>query len=73
MKTCVQVYFYATNTNRADFEERARFLLLVLKDRGYNLGLLGRQFCRAVAKYISDFQKWELPLDTRDWFRTISE
>ena len=67
------VRFQRLCTNREDFEERARFLLLVLKDRGYNLSLLSRQFCRAVAKYVSDFQKWELPSDIRNWFRIISQ
>ena len=40
---------------------RTRYLLDILKDRGYKLGLLDRQFSRAVAKYIVDFQIWELP------------
>ena len=59
-------------SKREDFEIRTRFLLEILKGRGYKVGWLGRQFCRAVAKYISDFQKWDIPLDIRGWFRSIA-
>ena len=34
-----------------DFEIRTKFLLDILVDRNYNLGLLKRVFCRAVEKY----------------------
>ena len=66
------VRFQRLCTKREDFELRTRFLLGMLKDRGYSVSLLGRQFGRAVAKCIADFQKWELPVDIRNWFRIIS-
>ena len=61
------VRFQRLCTYREDFESRTRYLLDILKDRGY------RQFSRAVAKYIVDFQKWELLQDIDNWFRTILE
>ena len=60
-------------THRVDFEERVRFLLDILRDRGYNIKLLGRQFLRAVEKYILVFQRWEIPVNLGDWFRSISD
>ena len=66
------VRFQRLCTYKEDFEFRTRHLLDLLRNRGYEVGLLGRQFCRAVDKYISDFQKWELPSDIREWFRCIA-
>ena len=66
------VRFQRLCSKREDFEYRTGFLLGILKERGYSVGLLGRQFSRAVTKYISDFQKWDIPVDIRGWFRTIS-
>ena len=57
---------------RKDFEERSKFLLDILVDRGYNRGLLRREFCKAVEKYMGEFQKWVLPVNLRDWFDTLS-
>ena len=66
------VRFQRLCTNREDFESRAGFLLDILKNRGYKLGLLGRQFSRAIGKYIVEFQKWEIPVDSGWWFRHIA-
>ena len=66
------VRFQRLCTYREDFELRTRHLLDLLCERGYKVSLLGRQFCRAVDKYISDFQQWELPTDVRGWFRNIA-
>ena len=66
------IRFQRLCSKREDFEIRTRFLLAILKDRGYKVGWLGRQFCRAVAKYISDFQKWDIPLDVKGWFNSIA-
>ena len=66
------VRFQRLCTHREDFESRARYLLDALRDRGYKLGLLGKQFRRAVAKYVVEFQKWELPLDIDGWFKAIA-
>ena len=57
---------------RKDFEERSKFLLDILVNRGYNRGLLRREFCKAVGKYMGEFQKWVLPVNLRDWFDTLS-
>ena len=54
-----------------DFEERTRFLARILINRGYNKGLLQRQFCKAIEKYLGDFQKWALPSKFDSWFREI--
>ena len=55
-----------------DFEERVRFLLETLLGRGYNFGMLKREFCKSVNKYISEFQRWAIPLDFDKWFINIS-
>ena len=60
-------------TYKEDFELRTQHLLNFLRNRGYEVGLLGRQLCKAVDKYVSDFQKWELPSDIREWFRCIAK
>ena len=67
------VRFQRLCTYREDFESRTRYLSGALRERGYKLSLLGRQFSRAVAKYIVDFQRWELPLDINGWFKSISD
>ena len=66
------VRFQRLCTYREDFEARARYLLDVLRARGYRLDLLGRQFLRAIGKYISDFQRWEIPVSIEGWFRDIA-
>ena len=76
---CYRVFFGQTVrfqrlcTHRVDFEERVRFLSGILKDRGYDMRVLCRQFCKAVGKYLSLFQRWDIPLDLAAWFGTISE
>ena len=57
---------------RKDFEERSKFLLDILIDRGYKRGLLKREFCKAVEKYLGEFQKWILPVDFKNWFDLLS-
>ena len=59
------------STFREHFEERTKFLADILIARGYKRGFLQKQFCRAVNKYISEFQKWALPLDISAWFLQI--
>ena len=56
---------------KEDFEERVRFLANILLRRDYDLRMLQRQFCRAVDKYILEFQKWTISLDLRLWFSDI--
>ena len=56
-------------THRADSEDRMRFLMGILKDRNYDVKLLGRQFCQAVERYILVFQRWEIPVNLGDWFK----
>ena len=57
---------------QTDFEERVRSLLEILLGRGYNFGMLKREFCKSVSKYISEFQRWAIPLDFDKWFVSIS-
>ena len=66
------VRFQRLCSYRQDFEVRAKFLLDILINRGYKLHLLRRQFCRAIEKYISVFQKWDIPLNFKSWFDDIS-
>ena len=56
---------------KADFEVRVKFLADILLVRGYDFRLLRRQFCRALDKYVSEFQKWALPLNLVTWFNQI--
>ena len=55
-----------------DFEERTKFLLDILLNRGYKGFLLRREFCKAIEKYIGEFQKWVLPSNFQNWFDQIS-
>ena len=65
------VRFQRLSTFREHFEERVKFLAGILLARGYKRDFLQKQFCRAVGKYISEFQKWALPLDISAWFLQI--
>ena len=65
------IRFQRLSTFRSDFEDRTKFLADILLDRGYEMRLLRRQFCKAIDKYTSEFQKWALPLDLAGWFRQI--
>ena len=60
-------------TLRIDFEERTKILGLLLLLRGYKRNTLEKQFCRVIDKYITEFQKWIIPLDLKIWFRKIFE
>ena len=77
-KICYRVFygqivrFQRLCNNRIDFEERTKFLLDVLLNRGYKNVLLKREFCKAVEKYIGKFQKWLLPVNFQIWFDMIS-
>ena len=53
------------------FEERTKFLLDVLLKRGYDVDRLRCQFCKAVERYILEFQRWVIPLDFNHWFNCI--
>ena len=59
-------------SNIYDFEERVRFLLVTLLNRGYNFRFLKSEFCKVINKYISEFQRWVIPLDFDKWFKDIS-
>ena len=56
---------------KEDFECRVKFLADISIKRGYDIKLLQKQFCRAVDKYIIEFQKWAILLDLRAWFFDI--
>ena len=56
----------------SDFEERAKFLLDILVNRGYRTDLLRREFSKSVEKYISEFQRWTIPVNFSSWFDRIS-
>jgi hypothetical protein len=58
-------------SNRSDFEIRTRLLAETLLLRNYKEGKLGKEFCRVVYKYLGEFQKWTVPIDTENWFNQI--
>ena len=65
------IRFQRLCTFRSGFEERTKFLADILIQRGYNRKRLLVLFCKAVEKYISEFQKWALPLNFSSWFSSI--
>ena len=65
------IRFQRLCSNRCDFETRTNHLGIVLKGRGYTISRLEKEFCKAVRKYISEFQKWSLPIDFNAWFKRI--
>ena len=65
------VRFERLCTLRIDFENRTNFLARILMDRGYKRNILKRQFCKAVEKYVMEFQKWALPFSFPAWFDSI--
>ena len=40
--------------------------------RSYNLSLLKREFCKAIEKYVSEFQKWVIPVNFGQRFDFIN-
>ena len=74
---CHRVYysqiirFQRLCTERLDFDLRTRHLGLILKDRGYDLKRLEREFCKAINKYAREFQKWAIPDNLNIWFKNI--
>ena len=55
----------------SDFEIRTKHLGLILKNRGFDLSRLGKEFCKAINKYVREFQKWAIPPNLNNWFRNI--
>ena len=45
----------------------------ILKRRGYTVSWLEKEFCKAIRKCISEFQKWSLPVDFTAWFKCIMD
>ena len=76
-KMCYRVFYgqvvryQRLSSFKVDFEERVGILAGILTARGYHENFLRRQFCRAVDKYTTEFQKWALPLDLANWFYQI--
>ena len=77
-KICYKVFygqivrFQRLCSFKIDFEARTKFLLDILLKRGYKGFLLKREFCKAVEKYLGEFQKWILPYNFQNWFDLIS-
>lgn len=65
------IRFERLSTHRTDFELRTKFLGNILKERGYLSHALERQFSKCIIKYMAEFQKWELPLNVKEWFGDI--
>ena len=55
----------------ADFEDRVRQLAGILLGRDYIRGRLKRQFCRVISKYRLEFERWDIPTDSKFWFDNI--
>ena len=65
------IRFQRLCSEKIDFEIRTKHLGLILKNRGYKFKRLEREFCKAINKYIREFQKWALPSNLNGWFRQI--
>ena len=48
-----------------------KMLGVTLMNRGYEMRLLKREFCRVIDKYRTEFQKWDIPLDSKKFFTDI--
>ena len=66
------IRFQRLCTYRGSFEERVCFLANILIQRGYVKNLLKNQFCKAVEKYLVEFQKWAIPSRFDQWFFEIT-
>ena len=62
-KICYKVFygqvirFQRLCSFKEDFEIRVKFLVTILRNRGYKFVFLQRQFCKAVDRYISDLTR----------------
>ena len=65
------VRFQRLTSHRVDFEFRVKFLADILLGRNYLKRQLEKQFCKAVEKYLVEFQKWPLPPVFSIWFDNI--
>ena len=59
-------------SHRVDFEERVKLLTNSLTNRDYKFSRLRHNFCQVVSKYISEFLKWEIPINFGKWFNRIN-
>ena len=58
-------------TNLGDFVERTKMLASVLLKRGYDVGILCREFMAVIGNYKSEFERWDIPSDVKIWFGSI--
>ena len=65
------IQFQRLCSDKSDFELRTKHLGSILKSRGYNLSQLRKEFCKAIIKYVREFQKWAIPFNLNNWFRQI--
>ena len=59
-------------TIRCDFEARIKFLTSTLTARDYKFSRLRHGFWQVIDKYISEFLKWEIPINFGQWFNRIN-
>ena len=65
------IRFQRLTSDRIDFEIRTKSLACILLARGYNRDRLRNQFSKAINKYMTEFYKWDIPLDLQLWFDQI--
>ena len=63
--------FCRLSTRLEDFIIRVKKLGTILLNRGYQMKLLKREFCRVIEKYRIEFQKWNIPIDCSRFFSDI--
>ena len=51
--------------------DRVRLLGDALMKRGYKVERLGKEFRRVLGTYRTEFERWDIPIDSQIWFNNI--
>ena len=76
-KVCYKVFFsqilryQRLCSFKHDFEDRVYSLGKSLEERGYKMDKLGKEFRQVVGNYRSEFERWDIPINSLSWFTAI--
>ena len=77
LKVCYKVFFSQVLryqrlcSFKHDFEDRVYSLGKSLEERGYEMDKLGKEFRQVVGNYRSEFERWDIPINSLSWFTSI--
>ena len=77
LKVCYKVFFSQVLryqrlcSFKHDFEDRVYSLGKSLEERGYKMDKLGKEFRQVVSNYRSEFERWDIPINSLSWFTSI--